>query len=407
MKNKIKYYYFFQGTLTAHVDLYKGWVDTARKNGLPMEMVTFLSLPTYVKQYRLVKHYRKFDYINIIITLPGLSPIITLFFFLTKAITNEQLVIHLRKQPPNIFVLLKKLFKKRIKYMIELEGDPLYEKEYLTEHPYKENFYKEVISGMEKHIRELPNQLNKTDYILTVTEELKDLLDKRYPKIKIKEKISVIPTGVDIDKIYFSENTRVNIREKLNLQDKFVIIYTGNAYYSWQNVYRTIEIFKLIKNKVAENAFLILLVRKEDHNIVKEFIDKLNLSDDEYILTQVDHEEIGKYLNASDLGVLLRHNHLMNEAASPGKFGEYLAAGLPVLTTKIVAKYPKEISENNYGIILNDMDNDDEIIKKIVPFLKYDKEKRMKIREWTRRKFSTDAYSQVYVNALIGLATNE
>ena len=95
----------------------------------------------------------------------------------------------------------------------------------------------------------------------------------------------------------------------------------------------------------------------------------------------------------------------MNEVASPGKLGEYFAAGLPVLTTKVVAKYPEEISENNYGIILNDMDDDDEILKKIVPFLKYDVEKRVEISEWARRKFSTDAYAQEYVDALNKLAT--
>lgn len=391
--------------MAAHVDLYKGWVDIARKNGLPTEMVTILSFFKYIKQYRLVKHYRKFNYIHIIISPPKLSPIIAFLFFLVKAMTNKQLVIHLRKQSPKPLDLLKKIFKKRVKYIIELEGDPVSEKEYLMEHPYKEDFYKDDIDSANRYIRELPTQLSKADHILTVTEELKDLLDKRYPDINIREKTSVIPTGVDIDKIYYSENIREKVRKELNLQDKFVMIYIGNAYYSWQNVYRTIEAFRLIKNKVKPSAFLILLIRKEDHPIVIDFIRELGISKNDYLLSVVPHDSIRSYLNAADLGVLLRHPHIMNEVASPGKLGEYLAAGLPVFTTKVVAKYPEEISKNNYGIILNDMDDDEEILKKIVPFLKYDKEKRVEISKWARLKFSTDAYSQEYVNTLRRMTT--
>lgn len=400
--NHEKYYYFFQSTLAKHVDIYKGWVDIARKNGLPMEMVTTLSFNTYMKQYKLVEHYVGFNYIHVIVSFPVLYSITIFLFFLSKAITNKQLVIHLRKQSPKPLDLLKIIFKNRIKYIYELEGDPLSEKEYLIEHPYKENFYKEVIDAMDRHIRELPILLTKADYVLTVTEELKGLLDKRYPWINIRDKTSVIPTGVDINNIYFSEDIREKVRKNLNLQNKFVIIYIGSAYYSWQNVHRTIEVFRLIKNEIEQTAFLILLVRKEDHMIVNDFIRKLNIHENDYLIRAVPHENICGYLNASDLGVLLRHSHTMNKVASPGKLGEYLAAGLPVITTKIV-KNSEVIEEKNYGIILNDMDDNDEILYKIIPFIKYDIKKRFEISEWARQEFSTDAYGQEYVNILINL----
>lgn len=404
--HKGKYYYFFRGLLATHVDLYKGWVDIARKMGLPMEMVTILPLHTYRKQYQFIKHYRKFNYIHIIVSPPKLSAITAFLYFLLKAMTSKRMVIHLRKQSPKPLDLLKKIFNKKVKYVIELEGDPKSEKEYLLEHPYKENFYKDVTIGMDRYLRELPPQLNRADYILTVTEKLRDLLDERYPDINIKKKTSVIPTGVDIDNIYFSENTREEIRKGLNLQDKFIVIYIGNAYYSWQNVYRTIEVFRLVKNKLKPDAFLMLLIRKEDHPIVSGFLQELDIPKGDCLLREVPHDNIHSYLNAADLGVLLRHNHIMNEVTSPGKFGEYLAAGLPVLTTKVVARYPEEISQNNYGIILDDMDNDEEIMKKIVPFLKYDKERRRETSEWAKLKFSTAAYAQEYIDALAGLAAD-
>ena len=404
--DKRRYYYFFRGSLATHVDLYKGWVDTARKNGLPMEMVTILSLFTYMKQYQLVKHYKKYNYVHIIISPPILTQLTTFLYFFMKAVTSKRLAIHLRKQSPRALDFLKKIFKERVKYIIELEGDPISEKKYLIEHPYKKDFYKNDIENAIRHARGLSTRLRKADHILTVTRKLKDLLDKRYPGIYIKEKTSVIPTGVYIDKIHFSDQTRGKTRTELNLKDKFVMIYIGNAYYSWQNVFRTIEVFRIIKDKINQNSFLILLVRKQDHAIVSDFISELKVSTKDYMLCQVPHDDINKYLNAADLGVLLRHPHLMNEVASPGKLGEYFASGLPVLTTNVVAVYPEEISKNGYGIILNDMDDNDEIVNKITPFLKYDMEKRAEIGDWAKSKFSTDAFAQEYVNALRKLATS-
>ena len=406
MKNKIKYFYFFRGSLATHVQFYKCWVDAARQNGLPMEIITILDLKTYIKQYKQVKKYRK-NYFYIFCGLTGkLNSVLIFFYFFWHCLLNDNVIVYLKKQPPYIFDKMKRIFPKKLKYAIELEGDPESEKEYLINHPYKNRFYDVNITGLETASRELKNQMKNSDAIFVVTEKFKDVLIERYPDLKLEQKINVLPIGFDKEEVYFSMEARSEYRKKLGLENKFVITYIGNAYYSWQNVFRTIEIFKLIKNKVAENVFLILLIRKGDNYIVKEFIEELNLSRNEYILTHVDHEEIRKYLSASDLGVLLRHKHLMNEVVTSGKIVDYLAAGLPVLTTKVVAKYPEEISENKYGIILNDMDDDNEILEKIVPFLNYDKEKRVEICEWARRKFSTDAYAQEYVDALNKLATD-
>jgi glycosyltransferase involved in cell wall biosynthesis len=42
---------------------------------------------------------------------------------------------------------------------------------------------------------------------------------------------------------------------------------------------------------------------------------------------------MGSYLSAADIALFLRHNHTMNQVVTSGKLGEYLAAGLPVVTT--------------------------------------------------------------------------
>jgi len=167
LMRKRRYYYLFGATLSAHVDLYKQWVDAARRKGLPVEMVTVLSFHRYIREYSLVKHYTKSYYIRVLMSPPKLSLVVTFLYFLVKALASEQLVVHLRKQSPKPLDLLKRLFGKRVRYIVELEGDPISEKEYLIEHPYKEGFYRDTLDRYDKYARSLPHLLKKADYILT------------------------------------------------------------------------------------------------------------------------------------------------------------------------------------------------------------------------------------------------
>jgi len=199
---------------------------------------------------------------------------------------------------------------------------------------------------------------------------------------------------------YFLSSIRNEMREKLGLKNKFVMIYTGNAYYSWQNVFRTIEIFKLIKEKVNSDSFLILLIKKEDFVIANEFIERLNINQNDFILTNCKSEEIGAFLNAADVGVSLRHNHIMNTTTPSGKILEYLGSGLPVITTKGMGEISNIVEEKGFGVVLDNMDNDDEIIEKIMPFLQHNDDFRIGISNWANLNISTDAKITDYVQLL-------
>jgi len=401
MSLKVKYYYFFRGTLATHVHFYKGWVDAARKRGLPVEMVTILSLRTWLDQRHLVKKYEAVDYFHILLALGGLfGHVLTFFFFAWACLCNDKVVVHLKKRSPGSFDFLKRLFPNKLRYIIELEGDFEAEKEYLLEHPYKAGFYDNFINDAKRQAVDLKAMIANSDHVFVVAPALKQLLIGRYPQLGLDSKISVIATGVDCERRFFSEELRTDFRKALGLEDKFVMIFIGNAYYSWQNVFRTIEIFKLVRNRLVRNAFLVLLIRQQDHCIVQEFIEELALAPDEYLLKQVPAEEITRYLNAADLGLLLRHEHLMNRVAAPGKFGEYVACGLPVMMTNGISNFSDMISDTDYAIVLDDMDDDNEIVVKIEPFLPCDNDKRAQISDWARRNVSIEAQADVYVETL-------
>ena len=101
MSNKTKYIYFFRGTLSSHVGIYKSWVDLAIANGLRMEMLTVMNLISYIKEYGEVRKYRDIDYLKILISPhPIFNRIIISLYFIFLSIKYKRIVVHLRKREP-------------------------------------------------------------------------------------------------------------------------------------------------------------------------------------------------------------------------------------------------------------------------------------------------------------------
>jgi len=64
------------------------------------------------------------------------------------------------------------------------------------------------------------------------------------------------------------------------------------------------------------------------------------------------HHEVPGYLAAADVGLLLREPCLVNRVASPVKFAEYLAAGLPVLLTEQIGDYSALAAAHRVGCVI-------------------------------------------------------
>ncbi len=398
MINKTKYIYFFRGDLSSHVGIYKSWVDIT-KDEININLFTILDTKTYQTQKNLVEYYRKQDVV--IKVVPRYFKVIyIIMYFLFMIIKYKKVVVHLRKQSPKPFDLIKRILPNRLKYIIEIEGDFESEIDYLShdKNKYKDGFYNEIVKGMKKASLVLEEQFFKADGIFVVTKELKELFIKRYSKNDISNKIYAIPTGFDNTKFYPDDELRKRYRKEYNLEDKFVMIFTGNVLYSWQNIKRSIEVFKLLKRKLYTKMYFVMLIRKEDHCIINEFISKLDLKKEDFLLTNVSHEDVNGFLNASDIGILLRENDTLNKVASPGKLGEYLSSGLNILTTRHIGLYSKVMMTDKVGIIVDDIFDDKEILDKVQSFVPSKTKKEQ--NKWASDNFSVQAYKEIYINSL-------
>jgi hypothetical protein len=363
MKEKIKYFYCFRPQLNTHVQFYLGWVNEAKKRGVPIRLITFLPIHRYLKDIQKVKKLKKEEKVSIIPVIPGFKNIAMITYFLFQKLFSSKVVIHLKKVDPSpVFSLLKRVTS-NFKLIIDIEGDFESERDYLLEHPYKPGFYNRDIEFLAQNVTKQKSHIELSDTVISVNDNFRKLLSKRYPHYI--NKFQVLPTGVDTDRFYFNLDERISTRKKLNIEDKLVFIFTGNVYYSWQNISRTLEIFSMVKKRY-KNAFFILLTRNVDIKIAGEFIKKYNIKSDDYILRNVPNEEVRAYLNAADIGVLLRHDHIMNRVASPGKIGEYVACGLKLLITPATTNHSDILAQTDQAILIENMDDDDEILNKIM-----------------------------------------
>lgn len=390
-------YYLFAPQSAAHIQFYLAWVEVARRHGLPAVLLTVL--PDSISQAGRdrILAYANFPYVRLLRAGRLLRPRLRLFLFLLgRLIRGRRIIIQVHKGATSPLDWLKRLVGRRVQYAITLEGDVSAELEYLRAHPYREGFYAaDLLQGPVRE-RELEQHLKRADHILPVTVELRAALIRRYPELDLSERTTVLPTGFDQRNRFYSQDLREQTRQALGIATKFVMTYIGNVHYSWQNFGRTVEIYQLIRGHCPRPTFFLLLVRQQDHPIVRDFLERYEVPEDEVLVRHVSNEELTAYLNAADLGVVLRHDHPMNRAAGvPGKLGDYAGAGLPVLVNRGVPGW-QAIERIGGGAVLQDMDDDQEVLRLTLPLTEEDTARRRRLEKWAREHLSAEAHAEAY-----------
>lgn len=401
-----KYVYLFPveetGSLFKHFHIYARWPTLARERGVDVSMVGFLPIIEYIWRYRQVRKRTRSQVCVIPTPLGGKvkSACIVLYFILL-ALLYDRIVIHGRKASVDTRLELARrvVGADRIRYIIELESDAVAEAEYAATQNGESVFY-ESTSPSQAEAKQR-RAVSRSDHVITITKELRDILIERYPEFDLETKTSAITVDFP-EKVEYSGEVRREVRASLGLTHHFVYTYIGSAAPVWQNVDRTIEIFSLLSGQMEFKPFLLLLVRAPDQAYVEKIIRDVGLSADEYLLMEVPPEKVKSYLYASDIGVMLRDDHPMCEVVYGHKYLEYLSAGLPVLTTE-VAQWSSEVSDNDYGIVLEDIGDDEEILSALRAYREVDVDRELIVR-WACQKFDPEPQVDRYIEILESLS---
>ncbi|MBC7333496.1 MAG: glycosyltransferase family 4 protein [Actinobacteria bacterium] len=164
--------------------------------------------------------------------------------------------------------------------------------------------------------------VENADVVFVVSED--DLKSFREVlNVKRKRNVFIIPNGVDSNKLKkVSKDERKQAKKQLGFYDKKVILFTGSIHPP------NLEAVKIIEERIARdfrtNDIVFLVVG----SVGEKFKTHDNIIFTGYV------EDIEPYIKAADLAI----NPVITGSGTNLKMLEYMAYGLPVVTTKVGAR---------------------------------------------------------------------
>lgn len=231
------------------------------------------------------------------------------------------------------------------------------------------------------------------DFRIAVSHKLVDYWRERFGYQQ--DKHVVIPCTVEqgfLSREIEAEEARLS-RKKLGLgENDLVLVYSGSAA-GWQSF----PILQgLLKGYLAEDIkHKVLFFLSEEQNVLNlraEFPEQV-------VISQVPHKEILPLLAAGDYALLIREGSVTNHVASPTKFAEYLAAGLPVIISEGIGDLSVFVNEHDCGLIVRDAIPTEKLASIV-------NEKKQKMRNLAQKYFSKQAFKNEYSQILKALGVS-
>jgi hypothetical protein len=135
---------------------------------------------------------------------------------------------------------------------------------------------------------------------------------------------------------------RSQVRAELGIAPSATVFCYNGSLKPWQCPHETIEIFKH-HYRLDANAYFLVLT--QDKLGFETLLANYSLPDTCYNVLTVAHQDIYRYLAASDVGMVWRDKHLMNWISRPTKALEYRTAGLSILHNNTVAYLVENFSK--------------------------------------------------------------
>lgn len=242
----------------------------------------------------------------------------------------------------------------------------------------------------------------QSDLVITVGRDLVETLNNRF-KSGIVPRVAMINNWIDegtIHPLSADESHVLAFKQKYDLQDKFIIMYSGNIglYYDLENLIRVIEQFpkgtRAKDGRQVEFAFVGAGTMLET---LKTYVAEHNMENVCFIPYQ-RKENLVYSLNAADVHWCVNAKGIKG-VSCPSKFYGIAAAGKPVIgVLENGTEVERLISENGLGYLSNpgDYSKIEDSIKKVLndpsKLLKMGRRGRMLVENRLTRKASIKKY---------------
>ncbi len=198
--------------------------------------------------------------------------------------------------------------------------------------------------------------LSRADGFVVLTESGRELLFPGSGERTVEGKpLEVIPCCIDRSRFEPAAD-RGRVREELKIPpDARVIVYVG-ALGGWYLTDAMVRLMVLAAQRDPE-VFLMILTQSPSAEIEESFraagIDSRRL-----LIRRVAAADVPRYLTAADLGLSLIRTCNSKRFSSPTKLAEYLASGLPVISTGEIGDVDRFLEEKQVGVIVRGLDRE-------------------------------------------------
>lgn len=234
------------------------------------------------------------------------------------------------------------------------------------------------------------NCINQSEKIISINTQMVNYFTNNY---KIFDKNKVIPISFSKNDFFFDSEKRKEIREKLSLKNRNVFVYSGSFGMSKIGINSIIKTIIRLK-QFSKNPHFLFLTPKYESSSVQYLVQKIGLNKNNFSLIHPNLNEISNYLSAADFG----YHSLPPQPDSFARMGtkiiEYLAVGLPVIVNKNVGAAAKIIDEQNFGFVIDDNTNNDDLSNNLK---KISKINRDKIISYANQEYEISSVAKKYI----------
>jgi glycosyltransferase involved in cell wall biosynthesis len=187
------------------------------------------------------------------------------------------------------------------------------------------------------------------DGFVVLTECARQLL---FPDGAAGKPVEVIPCCMSAERIA-PQSDREDVRRELGVSDRVVFVYIGalGGYYLTRE---TAELLAVARENEAR-VFALVLTQGAAAPMIAE-LERQGFGAGDYRVMRADPEDVPRFLGAADVALSIIRPSIARIASSPTKFAEYLAAGLPVLSTTGIGDMDAHIAEGRVGVVLHSLD---------------------------------------------------
>jgi glycosyltransferase involved in cell wall biosynthesis len=246
----------------------------------------------------------------------------------------------------------------------------------------------------------------KADALIVLTGALKDELVTAESALRDRARdIEVIPCCVPIERFASTVTLRQVERIRRGWDGRRVLAYVGKLG-AWYLVEEMARFFAIARRE--DRQFFLQVLTQSEPNPIRRALEAVGVPVDAYDIDCVEPAEIPLVLSAADAGISFRVTSSGGLGVSPAKVAEYLAAGLPVVSTGGIGDCDEILARPNLGVIVQRLD-DAEYQRAALALVRLldDPATRGLCREFAERELSltrigSPRYASVYHRLLAG-----